>query len=975
MPKDKELSLLEQHFKYQEQYTHKYGKRTIVMMEVGKFFEAYATDEVGFDLAELSELIGVVRTKKNCVDSKIDEKHPYMLGFPSPSLLDKLQIMTDDGINVIVIKQLGTGHEPKREIAGVYTAGINVISYSADNSNIVGIYVKEDKTLYTKPIVSIGMVACDVTVGRVCVHEAYSTEQDDKFCFDEVSRFLQTYPPKELLLHVVSNKYNVDSLKSYWGLSAYNLHVVDELNPHMTKLPYQTELFHKLYPEHGLVHPIEYIGMAQTPYSLTCFVMLLEYIYTVNSTVMKNIEVPVIFDDIKMLYIGNDANKQLNVFSNGDVGTKKIKCLYDIVNHTSTPMGKRFLINKLNAPLINLNALKRYYNITEYLVVNNLVGDFREILHGISDVEKYYRKMTLGVVRTDEFFSLIQSIETGCRLIESVIKQPKLVKFFSDLDDKPKMIKKMIKFIRHLFDVDKLKAYNIDTRTRIYHQGVHDDLDILYSCMTNKMSFMEELKIALSNIIGGGNKLTIKKTPRDGYYFCTTRKRGDELEGKIKKMQNLDVGQKQISVSQISFSRPSTNITRINIPEITNHSDDIVKLEFEVADKTNIHFIQDVNIIVQNYGMLLESLASFIAEFDYVVSNAKTSQLYNYTKPIIKDESYGYVECQKIRHPIIERIIEHEYIPHDITIGKPDFKGMLLYGLNSSGKSSMMKALGISIIMAQAGMFVPAKSFIYSPYKSIMTRISGNDNLFKELSSFGVEMVELKAIWNRADKKTLVIGDEVCRGTEHVSGNAIVATTILKLVDVDATFIFATHLHDIIKLKRIKELTTVKAFHLTVEHDHVTDELIFDRQLKEGSGPEVYGITVAKYLIQNSDFIKTANEIKDELLGYKDQLQQTTTSKYNNNVFVHECHVCQAKLKFIEGVSTLDTHHINHQKDCIDGFVLNKEHLKKNSSANLVVLCKSCHNKVHDGSLKIDGYMLTSSGKKLKVAIEDKKKK
>jgi DNA mismatch repair protein MutS len=286
-----------------------------------------------------------------------------------------------------------------------------------------------------------------------------------------------------------------------------------------------------------------------------------------------------------------------------------------------------------------------------------------------------------------------------------------------------------------------------------------------------------------------------------------------------------------------------------------------------------------------------------------------------------------------------------------------------------------MKALGISIIMAQAGMFVPAKSFIYSPYKSIMTRISGNDNLFKELSSFGVEMVELKAIWNRADLKTLVIGDEICRGTEHVSGNAIVATTILKLASVNATFIFATHLHDIIKLQRIKQLTTVKAFHITVEHDHVTDELIFDRQLKEGSGPEVYGITVAKYLIQNNEFIQTANEIKDELLGFKDQLQQTATSKYNNNVFVHECHVCHAKLKFVEGVSTLDTHHINHQKDCVDGFVLNKEHLKKNASANLVVLCKSCHSKVHNGSLQIEGYVLTSNGKKLVTSHVDDEKK
>lgn len=972
-----ETSLLGKYFEYHKIYTGKYGKRCIILMEVGSFFEAYATNEMGFDLLELSKLLNVIRTKKSSKILTVDMKNPYMLGFPSPSLLDKLQIMTDNGITVVVIKQKSLGKEPTREVYGIYTAGTNVISYTSDSSNIVAIYVKQEKSLSVEPVMAIGIASCDVTTGKVCVHETYSNKEDDKFCLDEVTRFLQTYKPTELLLCIDSSKYSTDTFKSYWGLSAYNLKIVDKMEQHFTKIAFQTEFLKKIYPEHGLTHPIEYIDMTKTPYCLACFTMLLDYIYTINANIISKINVPTIYDEIQMLYIGNNATSQLNVFNNGiEMGNKKIRCLLDIVDNTSTPMGKRYLIERLNAPLINLNALQRNYDIIEYLINNNVVEEFTKILTNISDIEKYQRKMVLGVIRMDEFYTMVNSIDTCRNLLQTILDNKGLVKFFN-ISKKPEKLLKLLKNINQLFEVSNLKSYTCDAHIRIYKESVHDDIDEIYATMNSKMSFMDELKIALSNLLGGNDKLTIKKTSRDGYYFCTTRKRGNDLQEKLKKQQTIKIGTLEIQTSQFSYSNPSVNITKINLPEIDVHSDDIVLLEKKLNELINKHFQEDIKKIVHKYGKLITSISSIVAECDYIVSNAKTSCLYHYVKPTLMDTEHSFIDCQKMRHPIIERIIEHEYIPHDICIGKPDFKGMLLYGLNSSGKSSMMKALGLTVIMAQSGMYVPAKSMTYSPYNAIFTRVSGNDNLFRELSSFGVEMLELKAILNRANQKTLVIGDEVCRGTEHISGNAIVATTIIKLANVNATFIFATHLHDIVKLKQVQKIKSIKAFHLSVEHNPITDELVYDRQLKDGSGVEVYGVTVAKHIIRNDDFVKMANEIKDELIGYHDKLLQTSTSKYNSGMYVHECHVCHAKLKYVDGVSTLDTHHINQQKDCIDGFVINKEHIKKNSLANLVILCKSCHNKVHDKLLTIDGYIVTSNGKQLKMSdvSDDKKQK
>jgi DNA mismatch repair protein MutS len=328
---------------------------------------------------------------------------------------------------------------------------------------------------------------------------------------------------------------------------------------------------------------------------------------------------------------------------------------------------------------------------------------------------------------------------------------------------------------------------------------------------------------------------------------------------------------------------------------------------------------------------------------DFLKSSAKIVTEYNYVRPKILDLDHGYIKTENLRHPIVERIIEHEYVPHNIELGK-DLKGMLIYGINSSGKSVLMKAIGLSIVMAQAGLYVPASLYEFSPYNSLFTRITGNDNIFRGLSSFALEMVELNAILKRTSNKTLVIGDEVCRGTEHISGSAIVATTVIELAKTNSSFIFATHLHELSNLDEIKELTNVKSFHLQVDYDNNHDTLIYDRKIKEGSGDSIYGITVARHIIHDVNFIDHAIKIKNKLLNISDTMIPNKKSKYNSKVYVYKCAECG------KTDCQLDTHHICHQVDCDNGFVKDKKHIKKNQKSNLKVLCKECHQNVHNST-------------------------
>lgn len=340
------------------------------------------------------------------------------------------------------------------------------------------------------------------------------------------------------------------------------------------------------------------------------------------------------------------------------------------------------------------------------------------------------------------------------------------------------------------------------------------------------------------------------------------------------------------------------------------------------------------------------------------IKNQINIQTLTDNSPVQSDDfqSKSYVEFIDLRHPIVEQLIKnkYEYIPHSLTIGKGT-NGIMLYGLNSAGKSVLMKAIGISIIMAQCGFYVPAKKFKYYPYNALYTRITGTDNIFKGLSSYMLEMTELNCIIKRADDRTLIIGDEICRGTEQISGNIIVASTIIKLLNQKSNFIFATHLHDIMNLEQIKVRNDLKAYHLSVSYKD--GQLFYDRQLREGVGDRIYGITIAEYVINDKEFKDIMVNFKKDILDNK-----ITYSKYNLKLIMDKCAVCGAKSS---DKNKLITHHINFQKDCENGVVKDKPYINKNDEINLVCICEECHEKVHHGNLVIEGKTYTSDGYKL----------
>jgi DNA mismatch repair protein MutS len=281
--------------------------------------------------------------------------------------------------------------------------------------------------------------------------------------------------------------------------------------------------------------------------------------------------------------------------------------------------------------------------------------------------------------------------------------------------------------------------------------------------------------------------------------------------------------------------------------------------------------------------------------------------------------------------------------------------------MNASGKSSLMKAIGLCALLAQVGFPVPAATCRLTPFTAIFTRILGNDNLWAGLSSFAVEMTEFREILRFADARSLVLGDELCSGTESLSATALVAAGVEHLTSVGTKFIFATHLHELTSVLKntclqaalpdIASLSTVKAVHLKVTYDAATDRLIYDRALAPGSGSALYGLEVCRALDLPPAYLERATVLRKTLAGWT----APSVSTYSAATVVDACAVCGSGHR-------LETHHIRPQ---VDAVAAEAEGVDLDAAGNLVCLCDSCHDDHHAGRLEITGWQDTSTGRRL----------
>jgi len=968
--KQKKISITEEYFSYHEKYTSKYGLNTIILLEVGSFYEMYSNplNNKGPDLYKISEILNIIVTRKDKT-LPLSDSNVLMSGMPNHAISKFLKLLIDNNFIVVIFKQHKTIDGIYRSLEGIYSPSTFIDNITIENKYLMILYIEINFALNSsKPNISIGMSAIDISTGNVFWYESHGSGIiNENESWEEAQRFYHFFRPIELIIYQINNTTNQEKININEKIDILPNQIMliyNKINPEYIKLSYQTKLLKKVYQQYTIESPIEYFNLDKYIYARIALINSFDYIFQHNENFIKELKIPQYFNEYKYMILGNNAQYQLNIvdYYNWDKIESKFYSLNAVVNNCLTPMGKRMLKQRLCAPFTDIKTIESYYNLTELILKLQLWENVRLYLKEICDFDKLFRKLSIKYIQPYELYLIYKSMENIIKIIKLLSESEfkiELYKIFTK--NQIKQFVDSINQIENKFNIELLKQTNlIDIKNSFYLKGIYPDIDNILDQIENSIGLVDKLSKVLEETCNDVS-LSVKRNDRDGYYINTTKIRGEKLESELKKLKkNFKLGNKNVNYNELIFKYQSSSC-KISYPGLSDHSDEIDVLYSNLDTKIKEYFYQDTMNWYDKNKSIFKDLINMIVQLDFITNNAFTSVKYHYVKPTINSSIDSYIHSQNLRHPIIERLIDFEYVPHDVKLDN-EIKGNLIYGFNSCGKSSYMKSVGLNLIMAQCGLYVAADSFEYSIYDSIYTRISGNDNLFKGQSSFIIEMNELRTILKKATSKSLIIGDEICRGTEYLSANSIVSATIIKLVEMGANFLFATHLHELKDIDEINSLGVIKFFYLSVEKH--ADELIFSRKLLEGTGEQIYGITVAQYILNDPAFINTVINIKNNLLekaGKNTKLLSVKKSNYNKEIYMDKCVICGNN-------NNLESHHINWQKDFIlniNGHINNKKkHIVKDSIANLIVLCSKCHDGLHNKEFTINQLVKTTSGVK-----------
>jgi DNA mismatch repair protein MutS len=974
------MTLIDDYLELQEKYEKKYGERTIVLMEVGGFFEIYG---IVYDekenrpnkgrIYEISELTNLNVSKKNDKFSPVGDKNPLMAGFPSHSFDKWKDILLRNGYTVIKIEQehVPGFKEPQRKITEIISPSLNMDTNNYTN-HMMSIYLENIKDHKTgKDLMFVGLSTVDITTGESYVYETHSTPDDSNLGLDEVFRFVHMFSPIEIMIHTENYpNLTLNELISYLEIKNEIVHFNNyDSNDfvHFKTPKHHNEILKKVFPYTKMLQPVEFIDMERMPFTLQSYIYLIQFCYEHNETIIEKWIKPKIWEPIQYLILSHDAIDQLNIMPNrynrNSYNRSGIQSLWDVLDHTITPMGRRLLRMNLSHPLINKIELQNRYDIVELLINTNEYNNIRSNLTSITDMDRLHRRIQICMLHPSQIIQLEVSHSATYKLIEYIRNSDTLNSLVLD-NNVIEIFKKSMDDYKGCFEFDKLVGVqNNQIMTNIFKQGLYKYIDELQTKIDYCDGFMKAFADKLSSLINGAN-IEIKNNERDGHYLSLSNSKATLLKEELKKHTEIPITVNglthNVKVIDIEF-KSTLSVSKISIDMISKLSNE--KIAYQM--RMNRMCMDELAKIYLKYSELYfdtwKLVSSWVAKLDFLACIAKVSYNNKYCKPILeKDNTNSYIDCKELRHPIIERLnTQIQYIPNDIILGTTDNMGILLYGLNAVGKSSLMKSIGLGIIMAQAGFYVPASEFKYQPYQQLFTRISNHDNLFKGQSTFAVEMSELRSIIKRTNKNSIVLGDELCSGTETTSGVAIVASTIITLHEKQSSFLFATHLHDLSKLDDITNIGGVKHYHMETTYEPATKKIVYNRKLKEGSGSAIYGLEVAKALDLDITFIDKANEIRRKILGRSNIIVDNCVSNYNASVIKTVCSICKKP--------TEEVHHINEQHLADkDGYIGN---FHKNSLFNLVQLCEKCHNNIHYGKLRIAGYLQTSDGVELKYSV------
>ena len=587
-----------------------------------------------------------------------------------------------------------------------------------------------------------------------------------------------------------------------------------------------------------------------------CADILLDYIEkTQNKDISSLKDFEVYFKD-KFVYMTNYSIRNLEVTQNMANGSKK-GSLLSIVDKTSTAAGSRKLKNWLENPLLDINEIKKRQEIVgDFVKYYFEKSDVKTSLKEVYDLERISTKVSYNIVSPKELLNL-----------KKTLKQiPQIKNILKGFDSE-----KLVDIANNIDELEDLHDFLEKTIHEEAGQTVKDGNVI-------KLGFNEELD-SYKNASKNGNKvlLEIEEREKNRTGIKNLKVGYNKIFGYF--IEISKVGLKSVDPTELGYHRKQTlsNCERFISEELKQVEEHIVNSKTKI-EELELQLFQEVKIKIHEYIPRLQRVANTLSDIDVFISLSDVAEEYGYVKPDFNDNNV--IDIVDGRHPIVERNVSADsYISNDCKVEK-DENILLITGPNMSGKSTYMRQLALIVILAQIGSFVPASSASLPIFDKIFTRIGASDDLAGGKSTFMVEMIEAKNALVESTANSLLIFDEIGRGTSTYDGIAL-AQSILEYINntIKCKTLFSTHYHELTKLENITE--GIKNIHVSAKEDH--GKLIFLYKINEGPIEKSYGIHVAQLAHLPNDVINGANKILKELEnGNKGSEDLVNSESYNN---------------------------------------------------------------------------------------------
>lgn len=929
------INIFNEYINLYEQYKKKYEK-IVLLYEFGNFYQIYGVDNDKEKLGNVYEIhkdLEMVVSRSNKKIKENSRANPLQIGFPSVSLETYISRFISFNYTVVIYKEFDelTNTNVKkitRKLDKIISCGTYVNEDIIQESVIIGIlFIEEIKENFLISLFFLDSVSGKTYGYSIGDIKEESIKKTIKIIHSEIN-------PKELIVCNKSISLDSNQIVKIFELENIKINYFENKDLDIYgKISYQNEFIKKIYPRvftknslksSTLLSPIEYINMENYPSLVISFIILLDYVYKFDKTILDNVEIPKINKISNNLTLNHKTIQQLNI-----INSNKDKSVFDVLNLTNTIGGKRLLKQRLVNPITSEKQLNlRYLEIEES---SKTIELYDKYLEEIIDLDRYHQKIFSGRLNPFDFLKLNNSYSNILKILKNENypckkhTTPKIIEEFEDFVNfynKTLNLELLEEQYNLLNSKEQKKIQNVGT---IFNSGIYSDIDEMLKDLEVSQYMLKNLAEELSKLAGG--EVKVRNTDSEGYFLETTLKRWKELE-KYNSKYKFEI-------------KVQKNYVKIYNEVIKNYSSILLSFSESMKNLNVEKFNNFLSEIKLKYQKTLKNISTYISNVDLNYCIVKVSKLYNYCKPeICNKNDKSYLDILELRHPILERIDNgEEYISNNVEMGLNKL-GIILCAINGSGKSILLKSVGISIILAQAGFYVPASSFKFYPYKFVLAKINNYDDIYRGKSTFACEMDDLRAMLKYSGPNTLILCDELVSSSEVESGISILASSILSLEKTKSNFFFTTHYHH---LRKIINLENVKFYHLDI--DYSNNKIIYKRKIKEGHGKELYGIEVCEKLnVGDLDFIRNAYSIRDKLkINYEEnfspKILNPKPSKYNKDLYVNECSNCGSK-------ENLHTHHIKPQKDSDENGMIEGYH--KNSLFNLKILCEDCHTNIHN---------------------------